>query len=89
MDRDDGGHMKSFFKCRASLGARKEIADCRSDLLAVRLEGKVAGFEEAHVSVWNVTLERFGARRQEERIVLGPHRQERWLVVRKYAWKVG
>jgi sRNA-binding protein len=38
----------------------------------VRLEGEVAGVEEAHVSVWNVTLERLGARRQEKRVVLAP-----------------
>src|SRR5262249_4501902 len=41
-------------KCRASLGARQEIADCRSDLVTVRLESEVAGVEEAHLSVWNV-----------------------------------
>src|SRR5215475_12840629 len=61
--------MEEVFRCRASLGARQEIANCRSNLLTVCLEGEVAGFEEAHVSIWNVTPERFGARRQEERIV--------------------
>src|SRR5262245_9654753 len=44
-----------------SLGARQEIADCRSDLVTVRLEGKVAGVEEAHVGVRDVTPERLGA----------------------------
>jgi hypothetical protein len=36
----------------------------------VRLEGEVAGVEEAHVGAWNVTLERLGAWRQEKRVVL-------------------
>jgi hypothetical protein len=45
-----------IFKCRASLEARQEIADCRSDLAAAHLKGEVAGVEEAHVGVWNVTL---------------------------------
>jgi hypothetical protein len=40
-----------------------------SDLVTVRLEGEVAGVEEAHVSVWDVTLERLGARWQKKRVV--------------------
>src|SRR5262245_57225868 len=32
-------------------GARQEIADCRSDLVTVRLEREVAGVEEAHICV--------------------------------------
>src|SRR5215471_19957964 len=76
-------------KCRASLGARQEIADCRSDLVTVRLEGEVAGVEEAHVSVWNVTLERLGARRQEKRVVLAPSCQKRRLVLAKIGLEFG
>src|SRR5262245_34774823 len=76
-------------KCRASLGARQEIADCRSDLITMRLEGEVAGVEEAHVSVWNVTLERLGARRQEKRVVLAPSCQKRRLVLAKIGLEFG
>src|SRR5262249_34980152 len=67
-------HVLRWLLDQVSLGARQEIADCRSDLVTVRLQGEVAGVEEAHVSVWNVTLERLGACRQEERIVLAPRR---------------
>src|SRR5262245_3688119 len=75
--------------CRASLGARQEIADYRSDLVRVRLEGEVAGVEEAHVSVWNVTLERLGALRQEKRIVFAPGCQKRRLVLAKIELEFG
>src|SRR6266567_6439619 len=74
---------------RASLGARQEIADCHSDLVTVRLEGEVAGVEVAHVSVWNVTLERLGARRQEKRVVLAPSCQKRRLVLAKIGLEFG
>src|SRR6516165_7843633 len=46
----------------------------------MRLEGEVAGVEELHIGAWNVTPECLRARRQEERIMPAPHRQERWLV---------
>src|SRR5262249_16223963 len=69
-------HLRRCSTCRASLEARQEIANCLSDLVTVRLEGEVAGVEEAHVSAWNVTLERLGTRRQEKRIVLAPSRQK-------------
>src|SRR6476620_10895427 len=44
-------------------------------------ERKVAGIEETHFRAWNVALERLRARRQEERIVLAPERQEGRLVL--------
>jgi hypothetical protein len=87
------GHSSEGFtistKCRASLGARQKIADCRSDLVTVRLEGEMAGVKEAHVSVWNVTLERLGARRQEKRVVLAPSCQKRRLVLAKVGLEFG
>src|SRR5262245_34073706 len=55
----------------------KESPDRRRDLVAVCLECKVAGVEEAYISVWNVTFKRLGARRQEERVVLAP-RCQKW-----------
>src|SRR5262249_35155807 len=69
--------------------ARQEIADCRGDLVTVRLEGEVAGVEKAHVSLRNVTLERLGAGRQEKRVVLAPSCQERRLVLAKVGLKFG
>ena len=49
----------------------------------------MAGVEEAHVSVWNVTLERLGARRQEKRVVLAPSCQKRRLVLAKIGLEFG
>src|SRR5262249_34917306 len=73
----------------SSIEARQEIADCRSDLVTVCLEGEVAGVEEAHVSVWNVTLECLGARWQEERVVLAPSCQKRGLMLAKIGLEFG
>ena len=73
----------------ASPGARQEIADCRSNLVTVRLEGEVPGVEEAHVGVWDVALERLGARRQEKRVVLAPSCQKRRLVLAKIGLEFG
>src|SRR4029450_4451176 len=51
--------------------------------------GRSGGVEEAHVSVWNVTLERLGAWRQEKRIVLAPSCQKRRLVLAKVGLEFG
>src|SRR6516165_8977490 len=68
---------------RFSSGARKKIPNRSGDLRAVGFEGKVARIEEAHFGSRNIAFERLGARRQEERIVLAPGRQEGWLVLAK------
>ena len=47
----------------------------------MRLQREMPGIEEAHLRIWNIALERLGARRQEERVVLAPHRQQRRLVL--------
>jgi hypothetical protein len=62
----------AIIECRASFGASQEIADGRGYLVAVGLEGEVAGVEEAYVCIWNVALERLGALWQEKRVVLAP-----------------
>src|SRR5262252_5706975 len=72
-----------------SLGARQEIADSRSDLVAMSLEREVAGVEEAYDSVRHVAFERLGARRQKKRIVLAPSCQEWRLVLAKIGLKFG
>ena len=64
----------SSFEARLVSG--EEVADGRRDLRCVRLQSEMAGVEEAHHRVRDVALERLGARRQEERIVLAPHREE-------------
>src|SRR5215475_9694192 len=67
----------------------KEPADRRRDLVAVGLERKVAGVKEAHVCVWHVAFEGLRTGRQEEWIVLAPHRQKRRLVLAKIGLEFG
>src|SRR5262245_16794253 len=76
-------------RARDSLGARQEIVDCCGDLVAVRLERKVAGVEEAHVCIRYVAFERLGARWQEKWVVLAPGRQKRRLVLAKIGLEFG
>jgi hypothetical protein len=55
----------------------------------VRLESEVASVEEAHVSIWNVTLERFGARRKEKWVVLAPGCKKARFVLAKIGLEFG
>ena len=57
-----------------------ELAYRPCDILAVRLQREVSCVEEANHRLRNIALERLGAERQEERVVLAPHRQKRRLV---------
>ena len=61
--------------------AGQELADRRADLVGVGFEREVAGIEEADLRLGQVALERLGARRDEERIVLAPDRQQRRLML--------
>src|SRR5215510_8963294 len=54
-----------------------EVTDRRRDLSRMRFQREVACLEETDHCAWNVPLERLGARRQEERVVLAPHREKR------------
>src|SRR5262245_8175605 len=56
---------------------REEVADRRRDLRGVCFQREVPRVEEADDRTRNVALERLGARRQEERVVPAPHRQQR------------
>jgi hypothetical protein len=58
----------------------EEVADFRRDLFGMGLQGEVARVEESNDRIGNVAFERPSARRQEEGIVLSPHRQKRRLV---------
>ena len=58
----------------------EEVADGRRDLRGVRLQREMPGIEETHDRVRDVAFERLGPWRQEERVVLAPHRQQRRLV---------
>jgi hypothetical protein len=54
--------------------------DRRRDLRGMRFQREVPGVEEADNCSRNVVLECLAAWRQEERIVLAPHGEERRLV---------
>src|SRR5262245_46196623 len=88
---NDGAHYETLHQsgppplssCEAGAVAksvRKKGADFSRDHGGMRLQREMAGVEEAHLRVGDVARERFRSRRQEERIVLAPHCQERRLV---------
>jgi hypothetical protein len=55
---------------------RKEVTDHCPDLLRMSLKREVARIKEMDRRTGNVASERLGTLRQEEGIVLSPHRQE-------------
>src|SRR5215467_13337446 len=55
----------------------EEAADRRRDLRGMRLQREVTRVEKTHDSTRNIALERLGAGREEERVVLAPYRQQR------------
>ena len=55
----------------------QELAHRRADLAGVGLQREMAAIDEADVGRGHVALEGLGARRNEERVVLAPHRQHR------------
>src|SRR6266446_5866811 len=62
--------------CSCQLLGQK-VSDRRRDFACVGLECEMADVEEPYLSVAVVALERLRARRQEERVVLAPHRKQR------------
>ena len=68
------------YASRVASSSFQEIADALSDLSGMRFQGEVTGVEEAYNRIRIVSLERLGARRHKERVVLAPHRQKRRLV---------
>ena len=88
----DSGSWAHCSGCAVSRGCRsqgEEVADRRRDLGGMGLQREMAGVEEADLRVRDVALERFGAGRQEERIVLPQTARKGGLWVRKYSWKAG
>src|SRR5215469_13692353 len=67
----------------------QEVADGCGDLIGVRLKREMTGVEKAHRGLRYVTLERLGAGRQKEWIVLSPCRQERWPIGAEVLLKPG
>src|SRR5215831_14063061 len=59
----------------------QEVANAFGNLASMRFQGEMAGVEEADHRARIVPLERLGAGRQKERVVLAPHRQERRLAL--------
>src|SRR5438128_10698586 len=62
------------------MSAGQEVADGGRDFGGVGFQREMAGVEEAYRGVRNIALERVGAGRQEERIILAPHCEEGRLV---------
>src|SRR5215831_1073658 len=58
----------------------EEIADGGRDVIAMRFQREMAGVEELHLDLRIVPLERLGAGRKEEGVVLAPDRQDRWAL---------
>jgi hypothetical protein len=75
--------MASLLQPSGHLRAIEKRADYLGNLVAVRFEGEMARVEELDLRIWHVALERLGARRQEEWVVLAPGRKG-GLCVRKY-----
>src|SRR5215471_11507376 len=64
--------------CRSGqISGCEKVANRRRDLSRMRFQREVARLEKADHGARNVALERLGARRQEEWIILAPHREER------------
>src|SRR5215469_18817686 len=59
----------------------EEVANGGCELRAVRLQREVTRVEEADIGTGDVAFVRFGSRRQEERVVLAPDRQQRRLML--------
>src|SRR5262249_21332699 len=59
------------------------------DFVAVCLQRKVAGIQEAHIGVRHVAFERLSTSWQEEGIVLPPHRQKRRFVFAEKTLEIG
>src|SRR5580692_3968089 len=60
----------------AMISGSEKTTDGFGDLVRMRFQREVARVEEANLCVRNIALESLGARRQEERIVLSPHREK-------------
>src|SRR5262249_55269036 len=59
--------------------SQQEFLDRFRDFICVRLERKVSRVVEVNLSIWIVAFESFCTGGQEERIVLAPDREKRWL----------
>src|SRR5262245_33491136 len=69
----------AVLQMRVADSASEEVSDGCRDLSGMCFQREVSGIEEADDRIGNVALELFRTRRQEERIVLAPYREERRL----------
>src|SRR5262244_3134932 len=68
---------RSTPRAGAAKSVSEEPADCRGDLVTVCLERKVSGVKKEHICVRYVAFECLRTSRQEKRIVLAPHGEQR------------
>ena len=69
--------------------ATEKISNRAGNFLMVRFQGEVSGVEEVHFGVGVVALECLGARRQEERVILAPHGEQRRALCAEVLLKPG
>jgi hypothetical protein len=69
--------------------AIEEFANQLRDLVAMRLQGEVAGIEEMYLCMWNVELVRRGTGCHEDGVVLALHDQRRGLVFTEIGLPLG
>jgi hypothetical protein len=67
----------------------KEMKDFLADFSGVRFQGEMACIVEHHLGLGIVALVSLGARGEEERIVLAPDCQRRWLVLAEEFLELG
>ena len=67
----------------------QKVAYRRTDFRSVRFKSEVTGIEETDIRVRQVTAERLGTGRQEERIVSAPDCEQRWLVATEVGVEIG
>src|SRR5262245_65828276 len=72
-------------KSHPSVRAREKVPDRAGDFVAVCLEREVPRVEELDLCALDVALEGLRPGRQEERVCVAPHGQERRLVLAEVA----
>src|ERR1700759_2198720 len=79
----------SFGETGSAEYAAEEWNDDGGDLVALGLQREMAGIDEVNLGVRIVAAEGFGARRQEERIVLAPDREQVGGMLAEVGLKLG
>src|SRR5215813_12971321 len=63
-------------RCWSCASAAEEVAHCGRNFRGVGLQREMSGIKKAHDRTGVFSFERLGTHREDERVVLAPHRQE-------------